>query len=141
MIHIFALFLVAATLLSGCGAGAPYAARTTGCQSGSALVAVGDGFLEILCGCNEAAGTTVTSTALTCTVNSGTTVVFQYVGPKLKHQILSTTTGGQTFPHSPVSDPAVTPGVRSHAFRPSVAGTYSFTDAFNSGLTGQIVAL
>jgi len=133
--------LALAGLFGACGASIP-PSPVLGCGTGTALVGVHDGFLSVLCGCAEASGTTSTvAGGLTCTVASGTAVTFQYVGTKLRHQILSTTTGGQTFTSSELSDPIQIPGVRAHGVLLTTTGTYTFQDAFYSNMSGQIIVL
>lgn len=109
------------------------------CGSNQAQIAVYDGMLEILCGCQEAAGILIAEpNPLTCTVPSGTTVFFFYQGTKLRHQIISTT-NPSLFVNSPVSDPNATIPVRSFYVTFSSTGTYEFQDEFESALNGQII--
>lgn len=128
--------------LIGCGdsQNAPLPSQIpTGCSSGAALIGVYDSFLQRECGCSEAAGTPVhPPDTLTCTVPTGTAVVFHYAGAFLKHQI--TPTGTTQFPASPPSDPSQGAAqVKSHGILFETAGTYEFVDAFNSLLSGRVV--
>src|SRR5438105_1112266 len=76
----------------------------TACQPRVAQIAVADGFLENLCGCQEALGTLQMAPAnITCTVTAGTTVIFRFAANQQRHQIISTTIGA--FAASNVSDP------------------------------------
>src|SRR6185436_7345793 len=85
--------LALAAILLGCGNQESIdkiQSKSTGCQSGTALIGVQDGYLTRYCGCTEASGTTTdTSGTLSCTVSKNTSVVFQYVGAKLRHQIVA----------------------------------------------------
>ena len=110
------------------------------CASGMAIVGVHDGFLQILCGCTETAGTSATPpAALTCTVAAGTVVVFEYVGTSARRQIRSTASAALTFAGSPVVDPHEATSPRAHAVRLSTAGTYAFEDELDASLNGSIV--
>lgn len=108
------------------------------CDAGTAVIEVQDGFLRNLCGCDETAGTlALAGSSLTCTVSTNTLVVFQFNGATLKHQILSQ--ASPSFVSSPVADPQGEVRVPTYAVKLTSAGTYSFEDAFNSALAGQIV--
>lgn len=133
---------IACLFFLGCGITTEQiSASQTDCQAGVAQVAITDGFLQILCGCQEASGTSPTPPAtLTCTVPVDTTVVFQYLNTSLTHEVIPA--GALTFPASPVSNPAAglqNGFVRSHFVRFSTTGTYDFEDAYNSSLSGHIV--
>lgn len=112
----------------------------TSCAVGSAQIAIGDGYQEVLCGCAEPGGQVIGagSGTLTCTVPVGTQVLFYYQATLLTHQLIPTP--GSLFPASPLSDPTDTLEVTVDAFQPQAAGTYGYVDAFNGGIVGQIVA-
>jgi plastocyanin len=120
------------------------APSTTGCQAAasgataSAAILVTDGTLQILCGCAEAGGTTVGAGAgtLTCTVNAGTTVDFFVLKSRVPHMIQST--GSPAFVSSPPMN-VPTNSLRAYGVTFSTAGTYTYNDAYNSSLSGQIV--
>jgi plastocyanin len=104
-----------------------------------AQIGVRDGILQRLCGCNEAAGEfQAPEVPLVCTVPAGTTVFFQFITTRLRHQIVSI--GQPAFPPSPVSDPAGTQKVNSYAVVVTPAGTYAYEDNYDNALSGQIVA-
>ena len=137
---------VALALAPACGRevtlypGGSAAQVTPGCTTGAALILVGDGFLQNLCGCAEPDGTRVlTPSVFTCTVQAGTLVVFDYVTAGTSHQILST--GTPSFPDSPVADPAAREDFSRHAIQPGTPGSYGFTDAFDTRVSGTLVVL
>ncbi|MGK5084894.1 hypothetical protein WDW37_16525 [Bdellovibrionota bacterium FG-1] len=115
------------------------AASDTSCVSGQAQIAIRDGFLQNLCGCNESAGQLIPTQqgTLICTVPSGVTVFFHYLGTSLKHEIVST--GSPAFLSSPPSDPKAILSLPTHVVQFANPGTYSFEDAFDTGLQGQII--
>lgn len=135
------LLIAGLTSLAACGTGMdepPGSGSPTGCVSGVAQIGVSDSYLQIHCGCSEAAGTTVgAGTALTCTVPSGTQVTFHYIATEFPHQIVAT--GTPSFDPSAYHDPDAYATTRVHVVQLSTAGTYAFADTFNSSLTGQIV--
>ena len=113
-------------------------ASASGCGANTALVGVRDGFLEVLCGCTETAGTVVTNgQTLSCTVSQNTWVVFDYSTTRLTHQIISTST--PSFVDSPVRQAGENESSLSHAVKFETTGTYTFQDRYFSGLKGQIV--
>ena len=122
-----------------CAEGLALAGADSTCTPGSAQLAIGDGFQENLCGCQETGGAVVaTGTGpVTCTVNSGTQIFFYYLGTRLRHQVISAT--GDGFAASPVSDPADKTMTKVHSFQITVPGTYGYVDAFDAGITGQFV--
>ncbi|HLD99457.1 MAG TPA: hypothetical protein VJB59_04320 [Bdellovibrionota bacterium] len=129
-----------AAILAGCGQDRPEATTISGstCTPETAQIAVTDGFLQRLCGCQEAAGTVATANEiLTCSVPRGTTVYFHYYSTLLMHQIVSNGTPG--FQSSPLSDPKLPLIISFHPVRLDIVGTYGFEDAFNSAIAGQIV--
>jgi hypothetical protein len=110
----------------------------SGCQSGEAIIAIHDGSLQAVCGCAEApSGPVVPPATFRCTVDRQAVVFFNFQDTVLQHQILST--GSPNFQESPVSDPQRGLKPRVHAVKFDNSGTYSFHDAFNSGLSGAIV--
>lgn len=135
-----------AFLALGCGdrvttSASALASSATQCQAQVAQLAVGDGNIQRLCGCQEDAGVAgpviVAGTAVTCTVNSGTTVYFNYTATQDTHQISSS--GTPSFASSPVSDPMTRSAISVHAVTFSTAGTYAFEDAYFRAISGQIV--
>ena len=145
MKHLSQILKLAVLLMITAGCDAPNsntpAVQATACQAGAAQIAVADGYLQNVCGCNEPAGTlSGPSMSLTCTVRPNTIVLFRYQATRLKHQIIPTgTTDLSIFGASPVSDPLSSAPVLVHAIQLTASGTYTFQDAFNSALSGQIV--
>ncbi len=139
---LFLALFAAMVVGLGCGnSNVPIRQADTTCPTSSASIGIYDSMMIIFCGCAETAGVPhVTAGSLSCTVNAGSVVHFHYLG-KLKHQILSTTTGGQTFSHSPLFDPKSASPVRAYSTSVPTAGTYSFSDAFSPTSSGQIIAL
>ena len=115
---------------------------STACSDSNVAVRVGDGFMQILCGCtaaNENPGTLIFApTVLKCHLPSQTKMVFfHFPGTVLKHQIVST--GPNYFGPTALSDPSSSSVMRSSAVSiPSVSGTYEFQDIFN-GAIGQFI--
>jgi plastocyanin len=111
----------------------------TSCRPGQAQILVGDGSLKNLCGCTETAGEMVGVGAgpLNCSVAAGTIVFFLYHATVLQHQIVST--GTPAFISSAISDPKSLLTIHAHPAQFSAAGTYTYQDAFNLGLTGRII--
>jgi hypothetical protein len=142
---VFALLLFSAQLVSCDDSNNPnlvsLAGAGNGCAPGTAELAVGDGFQEIFCGCNEPGGTVSPSgstPAVTCTVPVGTEILFYYIGTRLLHQIVPTV--GSVFAASPLSDPALKVPVTVYGFQLTAAGTYGYVDAFDGGITGRLIA-
>ena len=145
---VFALvFVLLITFcLTSCGPTKPggLPASSTGCGTGTgtaavAQVAVSDGYLKTLCGCQETTPVvTRAGSTLTCTVSSGTHVFFQYQGSFLAHQIVSV--GQPSFTPSSVSDTLrQSRPIRSHVIQLQNPGTYVFQDQYEHALQGQIV--
>jgi hypothetical protein len=138
-----ALAALSASVFSSCGTteatGIPDPSR--GCPAGAAMISVADGYLETLCGCAEPAPAYFSSSNhLLCTVTAGTTVLFNYIDVRSKHQILPV--GTPAFPPSPLSNPMDQANmIRVHVIKLDAAGTYSFHDGFDGSLLGEIVAL
>lgn len=113
----------------------PFSSRA--CAAGSALIQVGEGFLNLECGCAEGAGVIVAQgTSATCTVNVGTQLVFNFLGIKTRHQIVGE--GSPDLGASSVVTPA-NAGTRPFVAGLPAVGTYGFRDAFNTSIFGQIV--
>ena len=140
------LSVPALLLFLSCGqAKVPFAlidASSTTCIPGVAEILVGDGFLQILCGCTlptEAAGSIFPPPGgLTCHLPTRESVVFFYFfGAQNKHQIVPLVEG--SFPSSPISDPTQESPIRAYSLQFSTpSSVYGFEDAF-TGLTGQII--
>jgi hypothetical protein len=130
---------MASGLLAGCEISGSDQQAASSCSAGSAAIGVSDGLIAVLCGCDESGGAWQTfDTGLTCTVRPGTTVVFHYLGTRLRHQIITTPSSASAFSPSPISDPIEDPGIRAHAVT-LTTGTYTFTDAFDSRLASTLV--
>lgn len=113
-------------------------ASTTGCEQGSALIGVSDGFFTILCGCLENAGTVIIPpTHLTCTVPRETAVFFQWIGTYASHQIVST--GEPSFNPSPINPPGHPELSQTYVVRFPEPGNYEFKDLIQGQLIGQII--
>jgi hypothetical protein len=126
------LFGMASLFLASCGISpTPTPAKT--CAAASAEIAVYDGGMQRLCGCNEGSSGVVTSgQSLVCTVPVGTTVFFIYTGIAQSHQI--TITGQISFqPRSGGSGVTQTDGWKFNS-----SGTFTFSDSFTS-IGGSIV--
>jgi hypothetical protein len=104
------------------------------------MLAEGDGFQEVLCGCQEASGQVVGSStgSLTCTVPVGTQIFFIYMATRLRHQIIPS--NGTSFPASQISIPAAKPPILTHSFTLNVAGSFGYTDTYDSGIVGTFIA-
>ena len=112
----------------------------TVCPANDAEVAIGDGFVENLCGClspGENGTQQVAPNPITCHIAAGGFVFFQFINTKQIHQIIPAP-GSIFFPAGTVSDPSKTPLVETAPI-PFPAGTYQFQAAY-SALTGTIVA-
>ena len=111
----------------------------SGCAATSAELAVGDGYQEVICGCQETGGTQLASggTPLTCTVPAGTTIFLFYLNTQTKHQVVATV--DSPFPSSDLNDPFAKTPMRSYGFKLDTPGTYGYVDAYNTGIAGQIV--
>lgn len=137
------IFTLISAALAGCGTqsdttSASISGGSTPCGSGVANIIVTDGFMRRLCGCDETStDPAIPPATLTCTVPSGTSVFFQYVGQSLKHQVQST--GALTFSPSAIYDPSSAGTFRTHAVVLTTTGTYSFQDLFDRALQGQII--
>lgn len=133
------ILLVAGALGLGCGGGQikEIPLQNTVCQAGTAQIAVGDVYLQNLCGCQQATSIVNPPGTLTCTIPAGTTVFIHYLGTRLAHQILPTVPN--SFPPSPLSDPNASTPIRSHAFQLRTAGNYNFQDVFYPALNGTFV--
>jgi len=132
------LALALAGISAACGTAEPTGAEP-GCDTGAAAIGVTDGMASILCGCAEAAGTWVANGgALTCTVPAGTTVMFHYINPLNRHQIVSTAGSVLSFAPSPVYLPDSPMAIRSHAVRLEASGNYDFTDTFDTSLSATL---
>jgi len=132
------LFFVAYYTLSGCGKSATPDLEPTTCAPNQALVAVFDGVLQNVCGCQETAGTYGTlDSPLTCTVSAGTRVSFYFFNTQLAHQLISTE--NTAFQGCPVADPSSVAKISSFEVLFGSSGNYRFQDAFISNLRGQII--
>ena len=134
------------TILAACGSSNSVsnaiAPSQTACPAGAARIGLNDGFIQALCGCSQNGGApdateVVAGSALTCHVPVGTQVFFELQGVYLAWQIVPT--GTPTFPASTLLDPRAEVPVRSHVVQFSTAGTYGFSNAFNSAMQGSIV--
>jgi hypothetical protein len=135
------LTLVGAALGTGCSSqptSNAVSTEQTQCSTGMAQLAVGDSSLHRMCGCNEGTLLAPLGTAVTCTVPVGTVVYFHYLATELQHAIVSK--GAPQFISSPVSDPSDELPIRVHVIRMTTAGTYEFEDAFNTGISGRLIA-
>jgi plastocyanin len=110
------------------------------CTTTSAQIGVGDGFIENLCGCTGAGelgkGVQPAPANVTCTVPSGTTVFFVYMGIETQHQIINNS--GSSFPAGQIATPS-DPNTHIAAALFSASGTYNFEDAFDTQIQGKIV--
>ena len=87
-IVVLQLFGIAALFLSGCDELKPGASSVACASNGTAQIQIFDAGMERVCGCAEAANTSVgTSGGLQCTVPSGTTLTFYYPGIQNSHQV------------------------------------------------------
>lgn len=90
----------------------------------------------MLCGCAEEAGRySELGQSLTCTVNAGTQVFFNFQGPQ--NHIIQINSGGTSpflFNYNPTSN---TP--RSFSYSLPTSGAYPFVDSTNAGILGQFI--
>jgi hypothetical protein len=130
------LMIFGIVLSVGCGNLQPVEnEKSSGCESGTALIAVYDGSMQTLCGCSEGSGSkSQNGTLLTCTVTKPNVVVFQFIGTKNRHQIVSADFIGSTL-----HDPASASTTQSHAVKLETAGSYGFHDGFLPVIGGTIV--
>jgi hypothetical protein len=114
-------------------------AASNPCRARTAQILVGDGFQKLICGCQESSERVIASSSgpATCTVSTGTVIFFHYLGTQLSHQIVPR--DGANFPASPVSDPSAEKTLPVHGFRIDAVGTYSYADAYDSGINGRIL--
>ena len=70
-------------------------------------------------------------------MRAGSVVIFSYFGAQLEHQIISS--GTPSFIPSGPYNPKDLQPVQVFATQLASTGTYSFTDAFNSSIAGQII--
>ncbi len=134
-------------LLASCGSGtgsdvAGLQQAQQSCPTGVVQVAVRDGMLQHLCGCQEPAGQiTAQGSVFNCTftVGSGVQLFVHYVATQLSHQIVPL--GTPSFPPSPVHNPTESSPFLTHSFRIQASGTYRFQDQFNAALQGRFNAL
>lgn len=134
------LFVLTATLASGCGnVGAALPSSPATCDTGAAAILVHEAALQIMCGCDESAGTIAgAGTPLTCTLPVNSTLTFLYAGGMRNlHQIESV--GTPAFPSSPLFDPSHEAPVRAHGVRFETIANYAFRDAINHAISGTIV--
>lgn len=111
---------------------------STACNSLTAEIAVGDDYLQPLCGCGTANGTVVLPpTQLTCNITAGAYVYFEMVGNNIPHQIAPS--GTNTFTLGPYSDPKANPQAGATVIQFATPNTYGFKDLLNPGINGQIV--
>lgn len=115
-------------------------AKTPGvtCEPNQVEIAVYDSYVQRLCNCGGTDGEILARNApLVCTFSLGKTIFIHYVGPTLRHQIVAVGTPG--IPDSPVFDPGDRNAYRTHAFAPTVTGTYAFKDQYDPALLGSFV--
>lgn len=128
-------------MASGCGGLEP-AQPQTSCDPGAAAIGITDGQIAILCGCAEAGGQWLANSSnLKCTVPAETVIVFHYINPVNRHQIVSARGSALEFLPSAVYQRETSPPVLAHAVRLKTPGIYDFTDQFDSSLNAQIIVL
>jgi hypothetical protein len=133
------LFFVVGALVSvqSCGTSSRLSDEG-GCGDNTALIGVFDGFLQLMCGCDEADGTRNSPPQkLSCTVKKGSHVLFQYMDVRQDHQIKST--GSPSFLSSPLVGPEELESQGVHSVTFSTLGTYDFEDAVDQGAQGRII--
>lgn len=137
------LLMLALTLGTAAGCGGPAWTDpdpSSTCESGMAVVALLDGALERVCGCQETSGDVVTPPAvLDCTVNSGDRVLFFYGAGSTPRQVESV--GSPAFPSSAPHLPNTTASPLIHPVVFDAAGTYEYRDALSPSVQGRIVVL
>jgi hypothetical protein len=132
------VFTTAVGLASCAAPDDPLARNETTCGTGTAIIAIYDGFQQRLCGCTEGRSQAIAvGTNLVCTVPINTAITFSFINVKVPHQVLST--GSPTFVSSPNVDPTAVNPVNSHGVKFTAAGTYTYRDAYEAALTGSIV--
>lgn len=118
----FMLFL----LMSGCGNQIIPQAPAPDC-GGAVQIGIYDDMTEILCGCDEAAGTQAKSRdILTCTFDQGPPLHFFYLGDSLSHQV-QINNGATPFYSGPLFDPDEKNAIRAGAVEFTSTGTYTLT--------------
>lgn len=141
-VSVGGVILVLAALLLGCSGGMGTSGLGAGgsaaCPTNVAQILVFDNLLQTSCGCQEGAGITANPPQpLNCTIASGTTVFFQYIGPGLTHQI--SPTNGTAFPVSPPFIPSAGPPVSTFTVVFNTAGSFPFVDLYDTGMNGVII--
>ena len=134
---LFPLVLVGFLALQGCGTDT---SRTlnSGCANNTAILAVYDGAIQNLCGCQESSTDLIAGNqGVTCTVSQGSTVIFQYIRTQLPHQIAGS--GTPQMGTSPLSQPKDEIPLRTFSLILNQAGTYSFEDLYDLTINGQII--
>lgn len=105
----------------------------------AAIILVLDSVLRTGCGCSEGEG--ITTDAITCTIQAGKTVIFDFSGSTIPHQIKSE--GSPSFPSSPpfpgLEEAEETNQADVHAFQLTETGTYRFSDTHHPHLSGRII--
>lgn len=144
MIQFNRLFFIFSILsLTACGpqtSGLEITRLSQVCDAGTAQIAIFDGFQKRICGCAEADNTIIgPEVTLTCSVATGTTVFFHFVGTTQPHQIQSS--GSPAFLSSPVSSSLISKTTKafSYGVKLDTAGTYSFVDTYSAATSGQII--
>ena len=106
-----------------------------GCTTGAAHIQVLDGMMIRTCGCAEANDTIFSSgQTLTCTVNIGTKIYFDFVATTVTHQVTITSVST-----TPIVNPSTTSPVQTYTITPTATGTFQFYDIFFPTLGGSIV--
>ncbi len=135
-LSIFFVLVFCTYLLSACG-DATSTDSTNDCPAGIVNIGIHDGFFSRLCGCAETTGSVAPTGSLVCTISVNNTVVFNYLGDKLNHQVTPVGTPG--FNPGPVSFAYDSDSPKKHVVVFSAPGTYNFEDRYHPSLTGQIV--
>lgn len=108
------------------------------CPAHAAQILVFDGVLQTSCGCQEGAAITANPPQpLTCTIPTGSTVFFQYIGPNQTHQI--SPTNGTSFPPSPPYIPSSGNPVLTFTVVFNATGSYPFIDEYDAAMNGVII--
>ncbi len=108
---------------------------STQCVEGQSMIAVRDGLLQALCGC-EGVDSSVTADELICRVPLGTQLHFILIATQTDHQLMSV--GSPTFISSPVYSYRAEFPIRTHVVQFSQTGDYRFEDAFDPRVRGRI---